>query len=207
LVSRAARALPLALLALAAWLAPSGAARGQAVPAISQPVNDTAQLLDPETEAALTDRIVAHRQQTGVQIAVLTVPDTGDLPVEDFAIAVVERWRGGTEGRDDGVLVVLVQRSGRVRIEVGYGLEAELSDAAVRRLLEDTRRRFDAGAYDLGIAELVDGIAARTAERRPGPGDTGEDSSDRGCGLGVPLVLLGGLVLGLLAWLARRSGR
>jgi uncharacterized protein len=50
---------------------------------------------------------------------------------------VAEAWRLGQKGRDNGVLLFIAMRERQVRIEVGYGLEATLTDARSRRIIEN----------------------------------------------------------------------
>lgn len=139
------------------------------VPAITAPVTDLAEVLDPADERALDLRIRALQAATGVQLAVLTV---GALPhdatIGTFSIEVAERWQGGEAGRDDGLLVVLAVADRRSRVEVGYGLEGYVTDAEAARLLQTVAPALREGAWASALGGVVEGLAAEVAELRPG---------------------------------------
>jgi uncharacterized protein len=65
-----------------------------------------------------------------VQMVVLTVRSLEGLEVEPFALAVVEKWKLGKKGRDDGLLLIIAPQERKMRFEVGYGLEGDLTDVA-----------------------------------------------------------------------------
>jgi uncharacterized protein len=104
--------------------------------------------------------------RTSNQIVVLTVPSLeGDI-LEEFSIRVAEEWKIGRRGKDNGAILLIALQDKAVRIEVGYGLEGELTDAECDRIIH--RRilpSFREGKYYAGIA---DGLAGMTAILDPG---------------------------------------
>ena len=62
----------------------------------------------------------------------LIVPTTQPEEIEQFGIRVEDAWKLGRKGVDDGVYLIVAKNDRRVRIEVGYGLEGALPDAASR---------------------------------------------------------------------------
>jgi len=147
------------LLGLLATLAVPAAARD--VPFLAGRVVDEADLLPAAEEQRLTATLAALEEQKGAQVVVLTVPDLGGDPIEDFAIRVAETWRLGRAGVDDGVLFLVARDERRMRLEVGYGLEGAIPDATAGRILdEQVAPRFREGDYASGIASGVDAIAA-----------------------------------------------
>jgi uncharacterized membrane protein YgcG len=140
------------LVALPAW----------AVPEIQHPVNDMANVLSPEAEVAIASRLVAHRQATGVQMAVLLVASTDGVPIEDFSHEVAVHWGGGSRGQDNGVLFTLAVRDRRSRLEVGYGLEAAITDGEARRILDSVRPELRALDYAAAVRRVVEQVIAET---------------------------------------------
>jgi uncharacterized protein len=133
------------------------------VPALSGRVNDQARVLSEQTRQRLTNRLAAYEQSTGHQLAVLTVPTLDGDPIEDFSIRVVEAWKLGRKDRDDGILLLVASGDKKVRIEVGYGLEGDLPDAAAGRIIRDVMApHFRRGDFDTGISAAVDAILAKT---------------------------------------------
>ncbi len=156
-----ARFAGLACVALAVAFAAVGA-RALDVPELSARVNDYAGLLDPAHQTALESKLATYEQATGHQFALLTVPSLEGDPIEDFSIRVVEKWKLGAKGRDDGLLMIVAPNDRKVRIEVGYGLEGEITDAfsagVIREVLAPA---FRAGRYDDGIDRAFDLLMAK----------------------------------------------
>jgi uncharacterized protein len=132
------------------------------VPYLSGRVVDEASLIRPETRARLTAALKKHEDSTGNQIVVLTVPTIQPESIEDYAVAVFSSWKLGQKGKDNGVLVVVVPRDRKLRIEVGYGLEPTLPDGACGQIIRSVMTpRFKQGDYDGGIEEGVAAIIGR----------------------------------------------
>jgi uncharacterized protein len=103
------------------------------------------------------------RQGGGTEIAVLTVPDLGGLTIEQASIRVADKWRLGSENKDNGVLLMFAQKEQRVRIEVGQGLEGNLTDAHAKRIIAETIvPLFRSGNPEQGILVGVYQVAQRT---------------------------------------------
>jgi uncharacterized protein len=133
------------------------------VPPLEGRVNDRAGLLSAATEQRLTQRLAAHEQATGAQLAILTVDSLGGVPIEDYSIRVVESWKLGKKGKDDGVLILVAKSDRKMRIEVGYGLEGTLPDITAGRIVRDVMApRFRQGDYEGGIAQAVEAVIGKT---------------------------------------------
>jgi uncharacterized protein len=151
---------------LVSWL--SMAASGAEVPEITRPVTDLAEALSPADEDAISRQLVAHREATGVQLAVLLLPSTHPEDIADFSQRVFEGWGGGTAGRDDGALFVLAIEDRRSRLHLGYGLEPVIPDAAAKQMLDLLRPELQGKRYGDATNELVADFRRRTAHLRPG---------------------------------------
>lgn len=151
--------VPAAVLVLAT-LASALAAAELAVPYLTSRVNDTAGLLSPEARQRIEQKLAAVEQRTGAQIAVLTIPSLEDEPVEDYAVRVAQTWKLGQGEEDNGVLLLVSKADRKMRIEVGYGLEPELTDLESGMILDDViRPRFQRGDFDGGIEAGTEAIA------------------------------------------------
>lgn len=98
------------------------------IPALSSPVMDLAGILSEAEKNDLSNLAYEINTQEGPQITILTVPDLQDYPIEDFSIRVAEKWKLGTEKKDNGILVVIAKDERQMRIEVGNGIEGEITD-------------------------------------------------------------------------------
>jgi uncharacterized protein len=131
------------------------------VPYLSGRVNDQADLLGDSFETGLDGRLRQLEEETGAQVAVLTIPSLEGDPIEDFSIRVVETWHLGRAGADDGVLILVVRDDRRMRIEVGYGLEGVLTDAQSGRIIDGLMApRFRSGDFEGGIEAAVDAVSS-----------------------------------------------
>ena len=186
----------LSLLASFAILLFSGSALALAVPPLEGRINDRAELLSASAEQQLTARLLDYEKATGHQLAVLTIPSLEGDPIEDFSIHVVEAWKLGKKGKDDGVLVLVVSKDRKMRIEVGYGLEGELPDIAAGRIVKDVMApQFRSGDYEGGISAAVDAVISKTGGQALAPTP---DNSPQAEPPARPLGLLGRIIAGLL---------
>src|ERR1043166_640290 len=128
-------------------------------PPLKGRVNDYAGLLPRERAAALEERLANFEQETGHQIAVLTVPSLEGEDIAGFGIKVAEKWKIGQKGFDNGAILIIAPKDKRLRIEVGYGLEGVLPDAIANRIIQETIvPRFRAGDFPGGINDGVETI-------------------------------------------------
>ncbi len=208
------------LVAGAVWLAISvftgdvGVGRAE----ITAPVTDLAGVISADDERIIGDALRAHRDATGVQMAVLTVPTTGGLPIEDFSFDVAERWGGGQAGRDDGVLFTLAVEDRRMRLEVGRGLEEQITDGEAAAIIGELPGLLRSGHYGAAAGRVVDRVIGETggeaaietalplteAPGLPAGGLSGALKRGFGHGIGVAAALLiAGLLLALWLMLLR----
>ena len=98
------------------------------LPNLSSPVMDLAGLMSEADKKDLSDLAYEIYAHNGPQITVLTVPDLQGYPIEEFSIRVAEKWQLGTKEKDNGLLVVISKQEREMRIEVGNGIEGEVTD-------------------------------------------------------------------------------
>ena len=116
----------------------NGAARAEvAVPPLAHRVTDLTATLDAGQTQTLESRLAAFEAKKGAQLAVLIVPTTQPETIEQFGIRVVEAWKLGRKGVDDGALLLVAKDDRTLRIEVGYGLEGALNDATAKRIVDE----------------------------------------------------------------------
>lgn len=145
---RLALILPLALATSACSAAPA------AVPpfAMTGRVVDRADLLDPPAEAGIAAASRALEARTGHQFVVATTPTLNGAPIERYSLALFGGWKVGRRCCADGVGLLVAPNERKVRIEVGKGLEATLSDTAARQILDrDVLPAFRQGDLPRGI--------------------------------------------------------
>ncbi len=132
----------------------------QPVPALTAHMMDLTGTLTTSQKAALEAKLAAFEQEKGAQIAVLILPTTQPETIEQYSMRVVEAWKLGRKGIDDGVLLLIAKNDRKMRIEVGYGLEGALSDAVSKRIISEVitpffKREDFYGGIDAGINAMI----------------------------------------------------
>ena len=134
-------------------------AEALSVPKLEGRVNDYADLLSPDVEARVVQKLEAHEKATGQQFVVLTIKSLEGDPLEDFSIRAVEAWKIGREKQDDGLLLLVVKDDRKVRIEVGHGLEGSITDAFSSRVIRSVMvPSFRTGDYAGGIEGALNAL-------------------------------------------------
>jgi uncharacterized protein len=188
-VTGAARASVLLLaVAVAVAVAAAGTRAGAAQaaqPEFTAPVVDEADVIPDDVQRRLDAELVAYEQRSGNQVAVAVVETTGDESLEDYTIDLARAWGVGTEGDDDGVLVLVAYEDRRLRIEVGRGLEDELTDLESGRIIREQmaprlRARDAGGALEAGTAAIRAALGDEGAAVPPPPQEQRRDRSSGG---------------------------
>lgn len=108
-----------------------------ALPEAKDWVTDLAGQLTPAQKRDLSARLKAFEAGTGgKQIFLLIVPSLDGEAIEDLAFRAAKQWKPGQEGKDTGVLLVSALAERRFRIEVGKGLEGDLTDLESNEIIK-----------------------------------------------------------------------
>ncbi|MGE0591867.1 MAG: YgcG family protein [Vicinamibacterales bacterium] len=145
-------------------------ASGQDLPALTQPVNDFAGVVDEASRQAIDGLVRQLQRTTGDVVVVATVDSVAPFgDIRSFAVELFENGgRGiGERGRDNGLLVVLAVADRQVWVEVGYDLEPFVTDG----FAGETSRlfmvpQFQQGAYGPGLLAGVTRLVGRIAQGR-----------------------------------------
>jgi uncharacterized protein len=188
MISTRARRSIVSTFALLAALASSAFAADFTVPPTpTHFVTDEAGALNDKTTAALEAELKAFEKATGHQVIVYVGDTTGAVPLETFTAETAHTWHIGRKGKDDGAILFLFMSDHKVRIEVGYGLEGSLTDAAASAIIEQQivpRMHQDDpnGAVTNGVASMlgeIDPSFTLTATPAPEPPHGSEADGDR----------------------------
>lgn len=107
------------------------------VPSLTGPVIDQVGWLS-SSDRRLLEEILRDFSKTGkaqVQIAIL--PSLHGESIEQVSIQITDQWKLGEAKKDNGVLFLFAAEDRRMRIEVGRGLEGDLTDLASKRITSD----------------------------------------------------------------------
>ena len=174
-------------------------------PAPEARISDYAGLLAPGDRARLEQRLTEHERATGTQMAIAIFPGLEGESLEDFSIRLAQKWRIGRKGLDNGVILLVFARDRKVRMEVGYGLEAQIPDSVAAQIIrESLGPRFRERRYAEGLEAAADAVYARIAPGTvppPPPPRRRQDTS------GLYALFFAVLVVGVIGWLALDAAR
>jgi len=163
----------LLLLSILACLLIGSAHAEVEVPPLKARVTDLTNTLDDRQHGALEQKLAAFEAAKGSQIAVLIVPTTQPEAIEQYSIRVVEQWKLGRKGVDDGVLLLVAKDDRKMRLEIGRGLEGAVPDAVAKRITSETiAPYFKNGDFHGGIAAGVERLI-KVVEGEPLPEPVG----------------------------------
>jgi uncharacterized protein len=154
------RALQIAQLLLAlVVLATAVQAAEPEFPPLTGRVVDEAGVLSERDQGELEAALARFEEATTSQIVVATLGSLQGLPIEDYGYQLGRHWGIGQAGKDNGALLIVAPEEREVRIEVGYGLEGELTDALSRTIIEtEILPHFRQGDFPAGIKAGVAGM-------------------------------------------------
>ncbi len=142
---------------LAAMILPVLGAQQFARPDLPMPqtyVDDLAHVVNAEHAHALNGILQELEQKTGVQYIILTVDTTKGLPLEQFSIELLDKWKLGQKGKDNGLLFTTALKDRTYRFETGYGLEGVITDQFAGQVGREVLvPYFKKGEYSQGIYE------------------------------------------------------
>lgn len=173
-------------------------------------VSDFAGVVDASSRQRLEQYCASLEQTTGVQLAIVTVPDLNGEPVDQVANDLFRKWGVGQKGKDNGVLLLLAIADRRSRLELGYGLEPAITDGLAGDVLRSMQPYLRAGHYGDALIEATNEIGTRIAKAKdaipavPAPRPTARRQRQTGLPFGV---VIGGIFVFLILSGLMRGGR
>lgn len=120
-------------------------------------VNDFANIIPDNYEQQLETKLVKYNRSTSTQIAVVSVVSLGGDAPFNVAQEILSTWGVGQKGKDNGIVILIAPNERKTFISTGYGVEALLTDALARRVIEAYMiPNFKQGNYYGGINVALD---------------------------------------------------
>jgi uncharacterized protein len=190
-----------------------GSLAAPSFPPLTGRVVDEANIIPPAVETEIEGKLAALEAKTTDQLVVATVPSLQGYDIADFGYQLGRHWAIGQKDKNNGVLLIVAPNEREVRIEVGYGLEGDLTDALTKIIIENAiipRFKEDdmAGGIVAGVDDIIKVLTGEDAEIQ----ELVQRQSDEGSGddLEIPVFVIFPAVwvaLILLTHLRRRKGR
>jgi uncharacterized protein len=137
---------------------------GQNIPDKPSPmrfVNDYAQLLSVNEQAALEETLIRYNDSTTTQITIVTLSELGVVEIAPFGVELFRKWGIGTKALNNGVLILVCTDSTKrqANITTGYGMEGVLPDMICKRILDKHLvPNLQKGTYYQGFSETIERI-------------------------------------------------
>lgn len=146
----------------AAWALTQNTSPLVRIPPWSSPLVDAANVISQTDEELINLFLLELKKQTATQIAVLTMPDTGDEDIGAFTMRVFTEWGVGSKSDIKGVVVVVSLNQRQYFTGTGEGAQDALPDVLLatlsRQILVPAFRRGDHG---LGLRTYLYQLAHR----------------------------------------------
>ena len=182
----------------AAWLflIAMPAAAAPTFPPLTGRVVDDAGILSDQTKAQLTSMLQQQEKQTGDQVVVATLKSLQGYDIEDYGYQLGRAWGIGQKGKNNGAILIIAPNDRKMRIEVGYGLEGQLTDAQSKLIIaEIITPYFKRGDYDGGVLagttavlKVIGGATIDPSQYQQAQGD--EDNVPHRGGPHIPIFLI-----------------
>ena len=178
-------------------------------PPLSGRVVDAAGILSPKTSGDIAQMLAQRELATGDQVVVATVKSLQGYTIEDFGVQLGRHWGIGQKGRDNGAILLVAPGERKVRIEVGYGLEARLTDAQSRVIIDQViLPAFRRGDFDAGVRAGATAMLKVLGGAQPD--EVKDDTNGKFWWIFIPCALIwfglwGTLIGGFLRYLWHRS--
>lgn len=144
---------------LAALFGPVACQAEPKFPPLTGRIVDNANLLTPGDRAAIESDLKALEDKSSDQLVVYTTNSLQGYPVEDYGYQLGRAWGIGQKGTNNGVILIVAPNERKVRIEVGRGLEPQLTDALSTLIIQNAiLPRFKRGEVSAGIKTGVQDI-------------------------------------------------
>jgi uncharacterized protein len=143
-------------------------------PAPPRYFNDYTETVTGLTAEDLNRQLEQYEKESSNQLLVAIYPTMeSNSSVEDYTVRVAQAWKAGQKGKDNGAVLFVFKNDHKLYIQVGYGLEATLTDARAHEIVENILKpRFRAGQFDAGLRAAVGAMIAATKGEYRGTGVT-----------------------------------
>jgi uncharacterized protein len=170
-------------------------------------VTDYAHALPADAVARLNQQLLSYEPGSTRKIVVAIFPSLEGEDPADFTVRVAEAWKVGSKKNNDGVLVTLFLAEHKIRIEVGYGLEGQLTDLQSKRIEDELMApRFKLGDYEGGLRAGLAAIDTATGGHEHDDGKLPANAPSNKGGGRIPVGLIVFVIFVIVFVIRRRGG-
>jgi uncharacterized protein len=152
-------------------------------PPLTGRIVDQAAILDSASKARLESKLAGLEGKTQTQLVVVTLSSLQGYDIADYGYQLGRAWGIGQKGKNNGALLIVAPTDRKVRIEVGYGLEGELTDAVTRLIIANSilprfRTGDFAGGIERGVQDIVQVLSGDSEDFKRRATDGGRRASN-----------------------------
>lgn len=137
--------------------------KAKTVPSLTSPVMDEVGVVSQKYKAQLEAVLYQLKTQTGIQLQYYFIDSLEDETIETYSIKITDQWKLGNKDTDKGILFLIALRERKMRLEVGQGLEGDLTDLFSKRLLDSIRPELKQSNYEAASFKILTGITEKLA--------------------------------------------
>ncbi len=139
-------------------------------------VNDFANIMSAGIRQQLESQLRDYKEKTSIELAVVTVASLEGEVIEDYTLGIAQSWGVGDKKKDNGIVLLIAPNERKMRIEVGYGMEPDLTDGQCGSILRNVITPYFKESVNLPTVEknakLTEGIVAGVGAILNGLGNT-----------------------------------
>jgi uncharacterized protein len=138
-------------------------------PPLTGRIVDEAGILTAQDRVEIEAMMRALEAKSSDQIVVYTTKSLQGYPIEDFGYQLGRFWKIGQAGTNNGIVLIVAPNDRKVRIEVGRGLEPQMTDlmsgTIIRNAVLPAFRRGDfSGGVKAAVRDIKDVLLGDAAE-------------------------------------------
>jgi uncharacterized membrane protein YgcG len=137
------------------------------VPKLTQPVVDLADILSNNEEERLNNLLFSLFNEGLIQVSVLIIPSLEGEVLEDYSIKVAQTWGLGSSIKDNGLLILMAMEERKIRVEVGQGIEGEVTDYLSSRIISKMGPYMRTKEYEEALTNAVRIVESAMRENTP----------------------------------------
>jgi uncharacterized protein len=185
-----------------------------AMPALTEPkfppltgrIVDEAALLSADDRRVVEQDLSALEAKSTDQLVVYTTRSLQGYPIEDFGYRLGRFWQIGQKDKNNGAILIVAPGERKVRIEVGRGLEPQLTDLMTKLIILPAFRRNDfAGGIKAGVRDIRDVLLGDAEAVKERARVAAKRSQDGGSAFPVMILVIFIVVAMLMVWIQSRQ--
>ena len=128
-------------------------------PSFQTSVYDYADVLNPQEEKELENKLVRYSDSTSTQIVVVTIPTLNGEDIGVLATNWAHKWGIGQENEDNGMIILLSKNDREISIRSGYGIEDRMTAGITGEIIRNViTPYFKVDNYFEGLDKGADAI-------------------------------------------------